>query len=277
MGGPLKPGRRCGRGGRRGGRRGRRRRRGWPGGSGPSRGRGPTRRRRRRHPCPRPPPSRPPPPRASSPRTPPPPRSFWWTGPAAGPARGQQPRNRREREPSIDLCVLIGWLVALRLSAAAPTWVAGGAVEHHPLAPPPLGARRVPGAPAVAAPAAVAPEAPPRRRRRPSGHGHAGSPGFPDPLHLRSEACGSDLPPPHRPPSPAPGKATTQTPTRRRSTHHPPPQIEPSTNPRREKDHLSERLVPSLFSPRREGPLCAGARYLCYYSYCSPLSRLLPP
>jgi hypothetical protein len=66
------------------------------------------------------------------------------------------------------------------------TGAATPAVEHEALAPSALGARRVPGAPS-----AVAPEAPPRRRRNASDR-HPAPPAVPDSVHLRSETCGAD-------------------------------------------------------------------------------------
>ena len=95
------------------------------------------------------------------------------------------------RELLLGVVVVVAEALVGGVVGVVPASAGAAAVEHEPLAPAALGARRVPGAPAAApAAAAVAPEAPPRRR--PARDGHAASPAVPDPVHLRSETCGAD-------------------------------------------------------------------------------------
>jgi len=87
----------------------------------------------------------------------------------------------------LGVVIVVAEAVVGGVVGVIPASAGAAAVEHEALAPAALGARRVPGAPATAA---VAPEAPPRRR--PARDGHAASPAVPDPVHLRSETCGAD-------------------------------------------------------------------------------------
>lgn len=119
---------------------------------------------------------------------------------AAAGLRRRRRRRRRARRPPLLLVprrelllgvvVVVGEALVRGVVAVVPAGAATPAVEHEALATSPLGARRVPGTPA-AAPSAVAPEAPPRRRR-PASDGHPAPPAVPDPVHLRSETCGAD-------------------------------------------------------------------------------------
>ena len=110
--------------------------------------------------------------------------------------RGRRRRDARRaprrglvarRELLLGVVVVVAEALVGGVVGVVPASAGAAAVEHEPLAPAALGARRVPGAPATAA---VAPEAPPRRR--PARDGPAASPAVPDPVHLRSETCGAD-------------------------------------------------------------------------------------